>query len=111
MGGFISKEPHMKTRFTVVPALAATLLLAACGTTPNPGDAQDRALLHERAKAALNDFQNQDPSLRTLLASAHAYVIFPRILTGAVGLGGAHGDGEVYQKGQFVGYADVSQGS
>jgi len=77
----------------------------------NPGNSDDRSLLHDRAQAALRDFQATDSSLATLLNSSQAYVIFPRIMTAAVGVGGAYGKGEVYQKGKFTGFADVTQGS
>ncbi len=59
----------------------------------------------------MNDFRTIDPSVQRFFTSSHAYVVFPRIITAAVGVGGAHGDGEVYENGKFAGYADVSQGS
>ena len=87
--------------------LLAVLFLGACGAAaPN-----DKALMKQRAQAAMSDFKSADPSLNNLLSSARAYVVFPRITTGAIGVGGAYGEGEVYENGKFVGYADVKQGS
>ncbi len=94
-----------------VLALASTFLLAGCGSTPNVGNQSDRDLLQSRAQASLEDFSRTDPSLQPILDSAYAYVIFPHIVSGAVGVGGAHGNGGVFQKGVRIGYADVSQGS
>ena len=88
-----------------------SVMLAACGHTAKVGNSEDRTLLHQRAAAAMMDFRNADPTLDVLLGKAHAYAIFPRIVTAAVGIGGAHGDGEVYQNGRLIGYADVSQAS
>ncbi len=100
----------MTTRIQAVLVVAAAALLGACGTV-NPGDAEDRTLLRQRAQASVSDFKRTDSSLESLLNSSYAYVVFPRITTGAAIAGGAYGKGEVYQKGQFVGYADVTQGS
>jgi lipid-binding SYLF domain-containing protein len=95
----------------LVTLTVLALALAACGTEPNPGDSVDRQLLTDRTQAAINDFKRADPSIQRFFATAHAYVVFPKIVTAAVGVGGAHGDGEVFEGGKLIGYADVSQGS
>jgi lipid-binding SYLF domain-containing protein len=89
----------------------AASLLAACGTTPNTGTFEEREALHADALTSLSEFRRLDDSLQPRLDSAHAYAIFPKVVSGAVGVGGAHGKGEVYQAGQLIGYADMSQGS
>jgi lipid-binding SYLF domain-containing protein len=94
-----------------IAALLLAGLLAGCGTTPNIGSTGDRELLHARAQAALADFKAADPTLQLLMDKAHAYAIFPRVITAAIGLGGAHGDGEVYRGNVVIGYSDLSQGS
>lgn len=95
----------MSTRlYTILLVLVSTVMLGACS-------ANDANLLHERSQASLSDFQNADGSLTPLLKSSYGYVIFPRITNGAIGIGGAYGQGEVYQNGKYVGYASVTQGS
>ncbi|HUO06929.1 MAG TPA: hypothetical protein VM008_01240 [Phycisphaerae bacterium] len=89
----------------------AALMLGACGSTPNPGDSADRQELRDQVKAAIHDFKVTDPSIQRFFDTAYAYVVFPEVVTAAVGVGGAHGNGEVFEKGKFIGYADVSQGS
>jgi len=101
----------LMTRTVAAPLLLLSLALASCASTPNPGNETDRSLLHIRTSGAIADFKAQDPSMDAVFKDAYAYAVFPRIVTAAVGIGGAHGDGEVYQKGQFVGYADVTQAS
>jgi lipid-binding SYLF domain-containing protein len=91
--------------------VVAAGLMAGCGTTPALQSTGERELTHSRAMAALADFKSTDPSLQGLLDRAHAYAIFPSIVSAAVGIGGAHGDGEVYRGERLIGYADVSQGS
>jgi lipid-binding SYLF domain-containing protein len=100
----------MQMRQWAVAAMLATMM-AGCGTNPNPGDSVDRQLLSERTQAAIHDFKETDPSIQRFFDTAHAYVVFPAVVTAAVGVGGAHGDGEVFQNGKLIGYADVSQGS
>jgi lipid-binding SYLF domain-containing protein len=36
-------------------------------------------------------------------------VVFPSIAKGAIGIGGAHGKGQVFEKGKLIGEASVSQ--
>jgi lipid-binding SYLF domain-containing protein len=100
----------MKTLSKLTLIAAGAMLLGACGVV-GPKDSAAEDLLHRRAQAALADMKRTDPTLETLLNSAFAYAIFPRITTGAVGIGGAYGEGEVYEKGRLTGYSDVSQGS
>jgi lipid-binding SYLF domain-containing protein len=91
--------------------LASAMTLAGCGSTPNIGSESQRDALTSRAQASLDDFKRTDPTLQPILDSSYAYVIFPDISTGAVGVGGAYGRGEVFRNGTMIGYADVSQGS
>ena len=86
-------------------------LLAGCQTTTDVGRPSGRRSIHQEAMAALDQIRARDPSLEPLINSAYAYVIFPEIVTVAVGVGGASGTGEVYQQGQLIGYADLTQAS
>jgi lipid-binding SYLF domain-containing protein len=42
-------------------------------------------------------------------ADAHGYAVFPKILKGAVGIGGARGNGRVYEKGKHIGDSTMTQ--
>jgi lipid-binding SYLF domain-containing protein len=95
------------TKFVAAAFVAA--ILSACGSTPNTGTDADKSQLHSQTTATLDDFMKKDPSLKMLMDKANGYAVFPEIVTAAIGVGGAHGNGEVYQKGKLVGYADVSQ--
>lgn len=45
----------------------------------------------------------------SLLQSAYAYAVFPKIGKGGVGIGGAHGKGRVYEKGKYIGDTSMTQ--
>jgi lipid-binding SYLF domain-containing protein len=40
---------------------------------------------------------------------AYGYAVFPKILKGAIGIGGARGDGRVYEKGKVIGDSTMTQ--
>jgi lipid-binding SYLF domain-containing protein len=42
-------------------------------------------------------------------ADAYGYAVFPKILKGAVGIGGARGSGRVYEKGKYIGDSTMTQ--
>jgi lipid-binding SYLF domain-containing protein len=49
--------------------------------------------------------------LQSFLDRAYGYAIFPTVGKGAVGVGGAYGRGEVFERGVLIGYCDLSQGT
>jgi lipid-binding SYLF domain-containing protein len=59
-----------------------------------------------QAKVAL---QTADPKLDRLFDGAAAYAVFPSVGKGAVGVGGAHGNGVLFERGVAVGKASLTQ--
>ncbi len=59
-----------------------------------------------RAITALN---KADPSLSKLFGDAAGYAVFAQIGKGAVGIGGAHGTGVLFEKGNATGTTTLSQ--
>lgn len=82
---------------------SATLLLAGCATTPS-----DDSLIRE-SRAALDRFVDRDPGLQGWVDHAHAYVVFPEIAKGGLGVGGGFGRGIVFQNGRPIGRSTVSE--
>ena len=74
-------------------------------------DATRDTKLKEASKEAIQILRGKDPKLQEWLEDAYGYVIFPSVGKLGIGLGGAFGRGEVYEKGIFVGEARLSQGS
>lgn len=76
-----------------------------------PGFAQDEKELSliEDSKTAKAEFIKSDDLMKSLFDNAYAYVIFPNIGKGAIGIGGAAGNGIVFQGGAPIGSAKMKQ--
>jgi lipid-binding SYLF domain-containing protein len=92
---------------SLLALLALGAVMIGCETTPKNEAKKDT--LVDDSHAAINRFQREDPSLRDMMSSAYGYAVFPNIGKGGVIVGGAYGKGTVYQQGNMVGYADLTQ--
>ncbi len=63
----------------------------------------------QKAQETIAAFQEKNPDLIDFFNEAYAYVVFPSIGKGGVGLGGAHGAGTAYEQGEVVGRAKMTQ--
>ena len=57
---------------------------------------------------ALNTFKNKS-SLKPYFKKARGYAVFPNIGKGGIGIGGARGKGEVFEKGNVIGSTTLTQ--
>ncbi len=87
--------------------LTGLAILSGCATAPP--SAEGKAALNLDVETALAEAKVQDPSLQALLDRAYAYAIFPTVGKGAIGVGGAYGKGEVFERGKMIGFCDLSQ--
>ena len=55
------------------------------------------------------EFKRKDPDLKKFFEEAYGYAIFPTVGKGGMGIGGAYGKGEVYQKGTLIGTTSLKQ--
>jgi lipid-binding SYLF domain-containing protein len=92
--------------FIIRSLLFSLVLLFANSTKAQSGKDKDLMQDCDTAKA---EFIKTDPLLSKLFGSAAGYVIFPNVGKGAVGVGGASGNGIVYEKGTMIGKAKLSQ--
>jgi lipid-binding SYLF domain-containing protein len=98
----------MKLMFLAV-TIAVALAMAGCMTAPR--SAEDKSALKDNADTALAKAKAADSTFATLAGTAYGYAVFPSVGKGGVGLGGAYGQGILYEHGVFVGYCDMSQAS
>lgn len=80
------------------------LVFASCGSASKTGDDLVADAMEERLNIEQN-FPEMAPQFR----NAYAYAIFPNVGKGAYIIGGASGNGAVYQNGNLIGYADLKQ--
>ena len=71
----------------------------------------ERDELHRKADAEHQEWNKLDPGLEALAKKSYGFAFFPEITKGGLVVGGAYGRGVVYEHGQPIGYADVTQGS
>jgi lipid-binding SYLF domain-containing protein len=67
--------------------------------------------LRAQSKQAIDDFKRADPSMSTLFASSPGFAVFPDVGKGGFIVGGARGKGMVYERGNPVGRATMTQAS
>ncbi len=87
------------------PVLVILLLIfVSCGSAKKTGDD-----LIADARQERTTIQQEYPELAQMFQNSTAYAIFPNVGKGAYVIGGASGNGVVYQNGNVIGYADLKQ--
>ncbi len=71
-------------------------------------DAKDNKIMADSKKAKA-EFIKSDGLMKSLFGNSYGYVIFPNIGKGGIGIGGAAGNGTVYEKNKTVGSAKMKQ--
>jgi lipid-binding SYLF domain-containing protein len=62
----------------------------------------------EKYKNAINVFK-QSPQVQPYFKNAYGYAVFPTIGKGGLGIGGAHGKGQVYRGGKVTGKTSMTK--
>src|SRR5205809_4683681 len=89
---------------------AATMLVVTGLAMPMSLLAQDKdAKLIDDNKEAKAQFVKSDSLMQSLFDKSYGYVIFPNVGKGAIGVGGAAGNGILFEKGNPVGSAKLKQ--
>jgi lipid-binding SYLF domain-containing protein len=103
IGGFM--------RFTTGLALVTVVagLLGSCATAP--ASREDKAALVAAATTRWQQMRQEDPALGALVQRSYGYALFPDVGKAGLGVGGAYGRGVVYERGQHIGYSDLTQGT
>jgi lipid-binding SYLF domain-containing protein len=90
----------------LLAALCAVLIGACSGWQPGSGQPDT---MTAQVNAAIERFKARDPSLDRFFKDAFGYAVFPSIGKGGFWIGGAYGDGEVYQQGKPIGVTSITQ--
>jgi lipid-binding SYLF domain-containing protein len=89
--------------------LSGFAMFAGCATAP-PTKAEKQSL-RESADVTLGEMFARNPDLRTVTRDASAYAVFPSIGKGGALVGGAYGQGILYEGGVATGYVSLEQAS
>ena len=95
-----------KTRFAVSIVFIAGLMVS-CSTgsvTKEEGDT-----LFKQAQTSRQEWNKIEPQFEAFAKKGYGFAFFPEITKGGFVVGGARGQGVVYEKGQHVGYAELTQ--
>jgi lipid-binding SYLF domain-containing protein len=93
-----------------IPVLQLLFIISALFFT-QPASAQSKkdSSLIKDCDEAKAEFIKTDALIKHLFDDATGYVIFPNVGKGAVGVGGASGNGIVFEKGKLIGKAKMTQ--
>jgi lipid-binding SYLF domain-containing protein len=105
---FKNKNSNMKKK---IINLAIAGLLMTGVLVPMAVKSQDdkETKISNDSRDAKTAFIKTDPSMQALFANSYGYAIFPNIGKGAIGIGGAAGNGTVFEKGNAIGSAKMKQ--
>ena len=94
----------LKKNFQKMALVVLLLILSSCGSTKKSGD---DLVIDARQERSM--IEREYPMMANYFNSAEGYAIFPNVGKGAYIIGGASGNGAVYQNGNLIGYADLKQ--
>jgi lipid-binding SYLF domain-containing protein len=89
--------------------LVLSLLLAVISITASAQSAEKKDKIVKDSEAAKVDFLEADWQMEKWFSSATGYVIFPNVGKGGLGVGGASGNGVLYENGAAIGMAKLTQ--
>jgi lipid-binding SYLF domain-containing protein len=97
-------------RATTCRALVVTLvvgLLVGCATAP--ASRPERETLLTESVTALQRMRAEDPGVTALVKRGTGYALFPTVTKGGLVVGGARGQGVLYEQGRHTAYCDLTQ--
>lgn len=101
------KTPRISPSLVSLLLVASLPVLIQCGTSRSLGGWNPNAVSEAEETLAL--FVEEDSGLRSFVNESRGYAVFPTIGKGAVGVGGAHGAGTVFEGGEAVGSTTMTQ--
>ena len=98
------KNMQQLTAKKILPLICLLFL----GFTATAQNAEQQEIIDD-AQQAMQAFIAKDADIEKLFNTSEGYVIFPNVGKGAYIVGGASGNGAVYQQGKLIGMADLKQ--
>ena len=107
-------------RLLPLSALVAAAVLAGCSTTASvskpadgdtPSTAESRHAVDASYHETLERLYAGTPGSRELVAKARGVLVFPRVISAGLVVGGAYGEGQLREHGRVEGYYRTTTGS
>ena len=97
---------HATTGLALVVTMVAGLL-AGCATVP--ASRPERETLLTESVMALQRMSAEAPGVGALVKRGAGYAVFPTVTKGGLVVGGARGQGVLYEQGRHTAYCDLTQ--
>ncbi|HHT9105798.1 MAG TPA: YSC84-related protein [Candidatus Wujingus californicus] len=101
---------------TIIVGIVATISTALFftpahgGWKPSKSDTTETPSVENKDVAeTIAAFKEKDPGMAIFFEKAYGYAVFPKVGKGGIGIGGAHGKGEVYEQGKLIGISSLTQ--
>jgi len=86
-------------------SLIFTLMLVGVFATT----ADEEKSMGDQVKDSIHLFKTDSTNVAKLFDSAYGYAVMPSVGKGGAGIGAAHGDGQVFEKGKLIGTCEMTQ--
>lgn len=96
-----SNHTNLHTSLLVVLLILATSAMGQVGAWDPKAE--------EKAEKTITTFREKNDKMNSYFEDSYGYVVFPSVGKGGVVLGGAHGKGSVYEQGELIGEAKMTQ--
>ncbi len=98
-----------KVKFTMIVLGCIVVLMGGCATAPKT--AESKAVMSAQVAEAISTFKAKDPSIERFFDKSYGYAVLPKVIKGGFWVGGAGGQGEVFEQKQMVGHCRMTQAS
>ncbi len=104
-------KKHCILALSIMIAASIHLPSGYAGWKPSVEDmpGKNARSLHTQTEEVIRNFKIHYPHLTIYFEKAYGYAVFPTITKGGIGIGAAHGVGDVYEEGEFIGTASMTQ--
>lgn len=89
--------------------IAALLSVGFVASVMAEDKTDEKAQLTTKVDEAKAAFLKQDPGIKAIFDKAAGYALLPSVGKGAIGIGGAHGTGQLFEKDKLLGKASMTQ--
>jgi lipid-binding SYLF domain-containing protein len=100
---------HARMKYSSSWQQVCSVVLLVVGACTGIVRADERSRLTEEVSEAVARYVKADPSLQKEMAAAAGYAVFPGVGKGGMGIGGAHGTGQVLAKGKVLARTTLTQ--